>query len=215
MTTHSQLAGAPELRETCPALAQAAAGIGVPAVRNRGTIGGNVAHADPASDLPTVLVALEARLAVEGPDGKRTLDAEGFFQGMMVTALKENEILTAIEIPAAAKEQTSAYAKFAHPASRYAVIGVAAVLTASGGKCSAVRVAVGGMVPQPVRATSVERALVGQELSEDNIAKAAKQVSEALGGEVLGDIFASEKYRRAVAPVWVKRALTQAAGQVR
>src|SRR5437016_3240318 len=207
MTTHAELAASSELAEQCHALAQAAAGIGDPAVRNRGTIGGNVAHADPASDLPTVLVALEAKLTVEGPDGKRTLDAAGFFQGMMTTALKEHEILTGIDVPVHAKGQTSAYAKFDHPASRYAVIGVAAVLTSSGGKCTAARVAIGGMVPKPVRASAVERALTGQELSADNIAKAAAKVSEDIGSDVLGDIFASEDYRRAVAPVWVKRAL--------
>ena len=215
MTTHAELAASSELAEQCHALALAAAGIGDPAVRNRGTIGGNVAHADPASDLPTVLVALEARLMAEGPDGKRTLDAGGFFQGLMTTALKEHEILTAIEIPAHPKGQSSAYAKFAHPASRYAVIGVAAVITASGGKCSSARVAVGGMVPRPVRASSVERALTGQELSAESIAKAAAQVTENLGNEVLGDIFASEQYRRSVASVWVKRALTQAVGRAK
>src|SRR5262245_38989017 len=149
MTTHAELAASPELVETCRVLAQAAAGIGDPAVRNRGTIGGNIAHADPASDLPTVLVALDAKLNVIGPDGKRTIDVSGFFEGMMTTALKEHEILISIEIPAHAKGQTSAYEKFAHPASRYAVIGVAAVITSSGNKCTAARVAVGGMVPSP------------------------------------------------------------------
>ena len=212
MTTHAELAASPVLAETCRVLAQAAAGIGDPAVRNRGTIGGNVAHADPASDLPTVLVTLEARLNVIGPDGERTLDASGFFQGMMATALKEHEILTAIHVPVHSNGQTSAYAKFVHPASRYAVIGVAALITASGGRCSAARVTVGGMVPKPLRASSVERAIAGQELSTGNVAKAAAQVSQDLGGDVLGDIFASEQYRRSVAPVWVKRALTQAAG---
>lgn len=211
MTTHASLAASPELAEKCPALAQAAAGIGDPAVRNRGTIGGNIAHADPASDLPAVLVALDARLIVQGPEGKRTLNAGEFFQGMMTTALQEHDILTAIEIPARPKGQGSAYIKFAHPASRYAVIGVAAVLTGSGGKCSAARVTVGGMVPKPLRASSVESALAGQELSAENIASAASQLSKDLGDDVLGDIFASEQYRRSVAPVWVKRALTQAA----
>jgi carbon-monoxide dehydrogenase medium subunit len=210
MTTHAELASSPELAETCRVLAQAAAGIGDPAVRNRGTIGGNVAHADPASDLPTVLVTLDAKLTAVGPDGQRTLDAAGFFQGMMATALKEHEILTAIEIPVHSNGQRSAYAKFVHPASRYAVIGVAALITASGGKCSAARVTVGGMVPKPLRASSVERAITGQELSAENIAKAAAQISQDVGDDILGDIFASEEYRRSVAPVWVKRALTQA-----
>jgi carbon-monoxide dehydrogenase medium subunit len=212
MTTHAELAASPQLAETCPALAQAAAGIGDPAVRNRGTIGGNVAHADPASDLPTVLAALDARLTVEGPDGKRTLDVGEFFQGMMTTALKEHEILTGIEIPVHSKGETSAYVKFAHQASRYAVIGVAAAMTSSGGKCSAARIAIGGMVPKPLRTSSVERALVGKELSAENIANAASLISKDLGDDVLGDIFASEQYRRAVAPVWMKRALMQAAG---
>jgi len=207
MTTHAELAASAELMETCRILAQAAGGIGDPAVRNRGTIGGNIAHADPASDLPTVLLALDAKLTAVGPDGTRSLDAAGFFQGMMTTALKEHENLRVIEVPAHAKGQTSANAKFAHPASRYAVIGAAAVLTSSAGKCTAVRVAIGGMVPKPVRASAVERALTGQELSAETIEKAAAKVSEDIGSDVLGDIFASEDYRRAVAPVWVKRAL--------
>jgi len=212
LTTHAQLAVSSELVEVCPALAQAAAGIGDPAVRNRGTIGGNVAHADPASDLPTVLVALDARLVAEGPNGQRTLDAANFFQGMMSTELEDHEILTAIEFSAHSAGQRSAYAKFAHPASRYAVIGVAAILTSKDGKCTAARVAIGGMVPRPLRASSVESALTGVNLSTENIAQAAGRVSQDLGDDILGDIFASENYRRAVAPVWVKRALIQAAG---
>ncbi len=212
LTTHAQLAASPELAENCPALAQAAAQIGDPAVRNWGTIGGNVAHADPASDLPTVLVAVEARLIAEGPDRKRTLDASGFFQGMMSTALEENDILTGIEVPAHSKGQRSAYVKFAHPASRYAVIGVAASVVAKDGKCSEARVALGGMVPRPLRASTVERALSGLDLSEGNIQQAANRISEDFGDDILGDIFASERYRRSVAPVWVKRALMQAAG---
>jgi len=213
MTTHAELAASKELAEQCAALAQAAAGIGDPAVRNRGTIGGNIAHADPASDLPTVLVALVARFNVEGAEGKRTINADGFFQGMMTTDLKEQEILSSIEIPALSKNQKSAYAKFPHPASRYAVIGVAAVVEANNGKCTSARVAIGGMVPRPVRASSVEGALAGRELSAENIANAANRVAEDLGGEILGDIFASEQYRRSVAPVWVKRAVMQAAGR--
>lgn len=213
MTSHAELAASPDLAELCPALAQAAAGIGDPAVRNRGTIGGNIAHADPASDLPTALVALDARFLVEGPDGKRTVNAGGFFQGMMTTDLKEHEILTAVEVPALSRSQKSAYIKFAHPASRYAVIGVAAVIEADGGKCTSARIAIGGMVPRPLRASSVERALTGQELSVENIMKAASQVSADIGDDVLGDIFASEQYRKSVAPVWVKRALMQAAGR--
>ncbi len=212
LTTHADLASSAALREHCPALADAAAQVGDPAVRNRGTIGGNVAHADPASDLPTVLTALGARFAITGPAGSRTVDARSFFQGMMATSLGEHDLLVAVEVPAKTAGQGMAYVKFVHPASRYAVIGVAAVLSVSGGTCTGAAVAVGGLVPQPVRAASVEKVLVGQALSPDLIAKAAAQVSKDLGPDILGDLYASAEYRRAMAPVWVKRALMKAAG---
>ena len=212
LTTHADLASSAALREHCPALADAAAQVGDPAVRNRGTIGGNVAHADPASDLPTVLTALGARFVITGPAGSRTVDAPSFFQGMMATSLGEHDLLVAVEVPAKTAGQRMAYAKFVHPASRYAVIGVAAVLSVSGGTCTGAAVVVGGLVPQPVRAASVEKALVSQTLSPDLIAKAAAQISKDLGPDILGDLYASAEYRRAMAPVWVKRALMRAAG---
>jgi carbon-monoxide dehydrogenase medium subunit len=213
LTTHAELAASAALREHCPALAEAAAQVGDPAVRNRGTIGGNVAHADPASDLPTVLTALNARFAVTGPNGGRAVDANGFFKGMMATALGDQDLLIAIEVPARVKGQGMAYVKFSHPASRYAVLGVAATLSVAGGKCAAAAVALGGLVPSPARAAAVEKALGGQVLSGETIAKAASQVSQDLGTDILGDIYASAEYRQAVAPVWVKRALTLAASR--
>ncbi len=209
LTTHAELASHPVIREYCSALADAAAQVGDPAVRNRGTIGGNVAHADPASDLPTVLTALGARFSVVGPGGSRTIEAASFFQGMMATALGEHDLLVAVEVPSHAG-QGMAYVKYVHPASRYAVIGVAAVVGARGGKCTRASVVVGGLVPQPVRAGAVEKALVGQTLTPDVIANAARQVSQDLGGDILGDLYASAEYRRATAPVWVRRALTAA-----
>src|ERR1700730_232178 len=161
LTTHADLAASAVLREHCPALAEAAAHVGDPAVRNRGTIGGNggargaiggnVAPADPASDLPTVLTALNARFAVTGPDGSRTVDASGFFKGMMATALGEHDLLTAIDVPARVKGQGMAYVKFSHQESRYAVIRVAVGVSMSGGKCTAATVTLGGLVPRPVR----------------------------------------------------------------
>ena len=211
LTTHAELAASGVLREQCPALAEAAQQVGDPAVRNRGTIGGNVAHADPASDLPTVLSALGARLTITGPGGTRTLDAGDFFQGMMLTALGEHDVLTAIDVPTKAPGQGMAYVKFAHPASRYAVIGVAAAVTVGGGTCRAVAVAIGGLVPRPTRAAHVEGALTGQARSADAIAKAANQVGQDLGADILGDLYASADYRKAMAPIYVKRALTSAA----
>ena len=115
LTTHAELASSADLRAAAPALSEAAAMIGDPAVRNRGTIGGNVAHADPASDLPTVLVALNARVIVAGPNGQRSVPAEEFFTGIMMTALEDNEILTAVQVPASVRGQGSAYEKFSHP----------------------------------------------------------------------------------------------------
>jgi carbon-monoxide dehydrogenase medium subunit len=191
-------------------LAEAAAQIGDAQVRNYGTIGGNVAHADPASDLPTVLLALGARFIASGPKGQRTVEADDFFKGMMTTALADGEILTAIEVAARKPGEGMAYAKFTHPASRYAVVGAAAVVVVSGGACTAARVAVGGLTPTAVRAASVETALVGARVSPDAIARAANAVAGDVGGDLLEDIFASAEYRRAMAAVYAKRALASA-----
>jgi carbon-monoxide dehydrogenase medium subunit len=213
LTTHAELASSPLVREHVPALAEAAGHVGDPAVRNRGTIGGNVAHADPASDLPTVLTALDARFELVGEAGVTTCTPATFFQGMMATAVGEHDVVTAIGIPVKTAGQGMAYVKFDHPASRYAVIGAAAVLTTANGRCTAASVAVGGLVPKPVRASSVEQALVGQALSPETMASAAALVSNDLGADILGDIYASAEYRRAVVPVYVKRALVAAASR--
>ena len=211
LTTHAEIAASSDVQQHAAALAEAAGQIGDPAVRNRGTIGGNLAHADPASDLPTVLAALGATLSVVGPGGERSVAADGFFQGLMMTALGENEVLTAITVPAAGAGAGSAYAKFPHPASRYAVVGAAASVTASNGSCSAASVAVGGLTPAPVRCAGVEGALSGQALTADTIAAAAEAVAGDVGDDLIGDVFASADYRRAVASVYVQRALTAAA----
>ena len=214
LTTHAEVAASADVQRHAQGLAEAAAQIGDPAVRNRGTVGGNVAHADPASDLPTVLCALGAQFHVVGSSGDQTHDAASFFQGLMTTALGPTDLLTAVSLPVAGSGQGSAYAKFAHPASRYAVVGVAALLTAESGTCSAASVAIGGLVPAPVKATSVETALSGQPLTADAIASAAQAVLSDVGDDPLGDVFASGDYRRAVAPVYVRRALAAAAERV-
>jgi carbon-monoxide dehydrogenase medium subunit len=210
LTTHAELAGSPVLASKCPILSEAAGQIGDAQVRNCGTIGGNVAHADPASDLPTVLTALGARFTASGPKGTRTIQAADFFQGLMTTALGTDEILTDIEVPSKAAGQGMAYVKFTHPASRYAVIGAAAVVTVKDGSCSGAQVAIGGLVPSPSRAGAVEKALTGARPSPETIAKAAGLVGQDLGQDVIGDLFASAEYRKAVAPVYVKRALSAA-----
>lgn len=212
LTTHAEISASADLRQHATALAEAASQIGDPAVRNRGTIGGNVAHADPASDLPTVLSSLRAQLSITGPTGSRTIGTDDFFQGVMTTALGGNDLVTSIDVPVAKAGQGTAYAKFSHPASRYAVIGVAASVTVGNGACSAASVAIGGLVPAPLTASSVERALVGQVLSAESIEAASQAVVNDLGGDdLLGDIFASADYRRAMAPIYIQRAVSLAA----
>ena len=209
LTTHAELARSEQVRRVAPALADAAAQVGDPAVRNRGTIGGNIAHADPGSDLPAVLVALDANIAALGPRGERVIDASRFFTGIMTTTLHEDEIVAAVVVPSAAEGQGSAYVKFPHPASRYAVIGVAAALTIAAGTCASARVAVVGLVPHARRLSSVEHALEGQKPTPQAIEAAAAHTSSDLK-DVSGDIFASAEYRRAMAPVYVRRALVAA-----
>ncbi len=214
LTTHTQIASSAGLSEAAAALSEAAGMIGDPSVRNRGTIGGNVAHADPASDLPAVLTCLGAEFIMEGPGGERRVAAPEFFEGLMTTALGEHEVLTAIELPAAGAGANSAYAKFAQPASRYAVIGAAAKLSQHDGRCGTASVTLGGVVPAPVRASAVEQALVGRPLTEECIAEASRATADCLvDDEVLGDVYASAAYRKAVAHVWVRRALTAAAAR--
>jgi carbon-monoxide dehydrogenase medium subunit len=215
LTTHAELAASPVIRDACPALAEAAKMIGDPAVRNRGTIGGNVAHADPASDLPTVLTALDARFVISSGGQSKTSDARTFFTGLMATTLAENDLLIAVEVPVKQAGQGQAYVKFSHPASRYAVIGVAAVINANAGKCTSAAVVLGGLTPSAVRTPAVEKAITGQTLSPNTIGNAAAQVTRDLGDEILGDVFASAAYRKAVAPVWVRRALTAAADRAK
>jgi carbon-monoxide dehydrogenase medium subunit len=161
-----------------------------------------------------VLAAVGARFVIARERGTETLPVDRFFTGFMTTALGEGDLLTGIELPSLEGGQAAAYVKFDHPATRYAVIGVAVVLGAKGGACMSAAVAMGGLVPTPLRATSVERALVGQALSDEVLGRAAAAVAADLGGDIVGDLYASAEYRKAVAPVWVRRALAAARGRL-
>ncbi len=205
LTTHAEIASSGLVKEHAPLLAEAAALVGDPAVRNRGTIGGNVSHADPASDLPTVLTALGAMFNIAGPGGERTIAASDFPTGLLENALEENEILTSVSVPSA--PSGSAYVKFPHPASRYAVVGAAVVLSVDGGTCSSASVVIGGVETTPTRASSVEAALAGSDLSDAALDAAAEAVAGDFGGDPIGDIFASAEYRKAMAAVYLRRAL--------
>ncbi len=213
LTTHAEIASSDLVQQNAPVLAEAAALVGDPAVRNRGTIGGSVSHADPASDQPTVLTALGATFNVTGPGGDRSIAAADFATGLLENALNDNEVLTSISVPSVPSGAGSAYVKFSHPASRYAVVGAAAILSVSGGACSSASVAVGGVETKPARASSVEAALAGSDLGDAALDAAAAAVGGDLSGDPMGDVFASAEYRRAMAAVYVRRALGAAASR--
>ncbi len=213
LTTHGDLESDSSLKGSFPILSEAATVIGDPMVRNRGTFGGSLAHADPAGDWPAVALALNATMHIAGQNGERTAPADEFFIDILTSDIQPGELLTAIDLPIPSGKVGQSYQKFAHPASGYAVVGVAAVVTLDdAGNCSAARVAVTGAGAKAVRLTDVEDALVGKALTEENVAAATQNV----GGEImyLGDIYASEEYREHLVRVFAKRAVLAAAGNV-
>jgi carbon-monoxide dehydrogenase medium subunit len=210
LTTHATVAASEELKEACPILAEAAALIADPQVRNRGTIGGSLANADPASDYPTLITALDATLTVTGPKGEREIPAAKFFKDLFTTALKRDELVTSITVPSYGYRpgMGGAYLKHRHPASNYAVVGVAALIGLDSGKVARAVVVVGGATANPVHAKSVESALKGKEPTEENIAAATEQMDI---DATLGDAYASAEYRAHLAKVMTRRALLFAA----
>jgi carbon-monoxide dehydrogenase medium subunit len=192
-------------------LIEAAGMIGDPSVRNRGTVGGNVAHADPASDLPTVFVCLGATMQMQGPAGSRSVAASQFFTDLFETALGEDEILTAVTVPAESSGTGSAYEKLFNPASRYAVIGVAAQVTMDGDTCTSASVAVGGMTTYATACPSVAAQLVGKTVDRASVEAAAAAVTDDIDPDmVMGDMHASAEYRLGVVPTMVARAINKA-----
>lgn len=213
MTTHYMIESSALLKDKVPILAETAAVIGDVQVRNRGTIGGSIAHADPAGDLPAAAVALDLQLKAVGPRGERTIRSRAFFVDILTTALQPDEILTEIRMPVFAARTGSAYEKFPNPASRYAIVGAAAVLTVDGnGVCQRASVGLNGITGKPVAAVGVEQALTGKRLNDQTIQEAAAKAADGL--EPLGDIFASGAYRAHLARVYTKRALARASGRV-
>jgi carbon-monoxide dehydrogenase medium subunit len=207
MTTHAQIAGSADLKGY-QALIDAASIIGDTQVRTRGTIGGSLAHADPAADLPAVMLVLEASINATGTGGARSIGINDFFQGMLTTALDVREIITSIDLPAPVAGTGSAYAKLANPASGYAMVGVAARVTLSGGNAQNVRVALTGAADHAIRLDAVESALAGKALNADSIAAATANAGAGL--DLMGDIHASAEYRAAMVGVYAKRALLKA-----
>jgi aerobic carbon-monoxide dehydrogenase medium subunit len=213
MTTHYMVESSALLKQKVPILPETAAVIGDVQVRNRGTIGGSIAHADPAGDFPAAAVALDIQLKVVGPKGERTISSRDFFVDILTTALQPDEILTELRVPAFAARTGSAYEKFPNPASRYAIVGAAAVVTVDGnGVCQKASVGLNGISGKPVAALGVEAALAGKHLNDQTIQEAAAKAADGL--EPLGDLFASAEYRAHLARVYTKRALARASGRV-
>jgi len=203
--THAAIAADAALVEHAPMMPQAAKEIGDIQVRNFGTIGGSMAHADPAADWPAVLLACDANVVIQGKGGKREVDIDQFFKGFYETALAEGEIITAVRIPKMASNRKSVYVKFKQPASRFAIVGVAAGIEMDGGVVKSARIGITGVGEAAYRAMNVEKALVGQALTAESIEAAVQNVTEGI--EVMSDHYASQKYRTHLAHVYVKRAL--------
>jgi carbon-monoxide dehydrogenase medium subunit len=205
-TVHSDIASSKLLQEKCPAIADAAAEIGDPQVRNRGTIGGSVAHADPAADFPAVVLALDAEVQLQGKGGARTVKAADFFQGFYTVDLQPSEIITAIQFAAV---KASAYAKLHQRASHYAIVGVAAALDITGGVIQSARIGLTGATTHAVRLANVEKALAGRKASAETITAACAEAGSGVA-DINADLHASADYRRAMIPVFTKRALEKA-----
>ncbi len=209
MTTHYQVESSDLLRRVCPLLPQTATHLGDVQVRNRGTIGGSLVHADPAADWPAPILALDAELIVIGPKGERAIKATDFFVDLLTTALNAGEILREVRFIAPKGNSGQSYMKFRHPASGFAVVGVAVTLTRDGGKCQSAGVGITGAAPKPYKAGAVEKALKGAMLDAKSLAAAAAHAAD--GVDVNSDLFASSEYRKHLAEIYTRRALEQAA----
>ncbi len=202
-TTHHQVESSALLRSKCPLLAETASWIGDVQVRNRGTIGGAVAHADPAADYPAALIALEAKFVLANSKGERTVSAADFFVDTFTTALEPGELVREVIVPIEASGVGTAYQKMVQLASGFAIVGIAVRVASVGGKITMARVGVTGVSPKPYRAENVEAAL-----ANGDVDAAAKLVSE--GVDANSDIHASANYRLQMAKVFCARAIRQA-----
>jgi carbon-monoxide dehydrogenase medium subunit len=209
MTTHYEIESSDVLAEKLTALQEAAASIGDVQVRNRGTIGGSLAHADPAADYPAPILAFGAELVARGPRSDREWPAARFFVDQLTTALRPQDILREIRIPIPAAGTGSAYVKLTQKASGFAIVGVAAVVTLKGGIVDSARIAVTGVAEKAFVARWVSRSLVGREPDDTVIRRAARRVMRGVDF-VNDDVHASADYRRAMAVVFTQRALQRA-----
>jgi carbon-monoxide dehydrogenase medium subunit len=209
LTTYNAVIQSEELAAACPLLRETAEQVGDMQVRNRGTVGGSIAHADPAADFPATMLALDATFTAQGPNGERTIPVADFFQGLFTTSLEPEEVLTRISIPKASGRTGTAYEKFRNPASGYAIVGVAALVTlGQDGTVGDVRVGITGAGSQAVRASAVEDALRGKTVDDAALNAAVEHATDGL--DLMGDIHASEDYRGHLTRVYTRRALKKA-----
>ncbi len=205
MCTHQDIASHSLVKDHCSILSLCASDIGDVQVRNSGTIGGSLAHADPAADYPAVMVATDAVIHLASQNGTRTKPASEFFMGFFETALNDGEIITAVEIPKLSASHKSCYTKCSQPASRFAIVGCAVVLDVQGGEIKNAKVGFTGVSYNAFLDEKMSQGLVGRQLNEET----AKAVSEmaAQDAEVLSDHYADEEYRSQMAKVYAKRAI--------
>jgi carbon-monoxide dehydrogenase medium subunit len=214
MTTHWQVESSDLVKSKTPVLCEVGGIIGDPAVRNLGTIGGSLAHADPAADWPAIMLALGAEMVCEGPKGRRTVKVDDWFQGLMATALGDDELLVEVRVPLWPAGSGAAYMKFPHPASRFAVVGVAAAVTLDKqGTATKVGVGVTGAGTKAVRAKGVEAGCTGKKLDAATIETAAQKGAE--GVDVQADLQGSVEYKSHLCRVFAKRALTAAVSRAK
>ena len=209
LTVHTDVASAELVQKHLPGLVDAGSVIGDVQVRNCGTIGGSIAHADPGADFPVILTALNASFVLQSTSGSRTVTANDFFIDFYTTAMKPNEVLTEIRVPLPTAGSGAAYVKLPHPASGYVVVSAGALITRqASGSCSLARVALGGLGSGPIRAVATETELQGKPLTPEVIAAAAAKAAEETDPE--GDTYASAEYKRHVATVYARRAIEAA-----
>jgi carbon-monoxide dehydrogenase medium subunit len=206
LTTHHAVESSSLLQQKCPAFVDAAKEIGDPQVRNRGTIGGSLAHADPSADYPAVVLALDADIHVKGPSGARVVKASGFFKDLFTVDLGPDEIIVSVQ---AAPVRSAAYVKLHQRASHYAIVGVAAALSVSGGTIQHARIGLTGALTHAVRLGGVEQAIAGKPATAATADAAARDAGAGLDG-VNSDLHAGEDYRRAMVAVFTRRALLAA-----
>ncbi len=213
MTVENELLSSALLQQKVPLLPEVVSQIADPQVRNRGTIGGDIAHGDAANDHPAVAIALDATLVLEGPDGRRSVKAENFFHGMYFTELAENELLCEIRVPAFAPGTGYAYTKLKRKTGDWAAAAVAVVMRIKGGKVASVRIALTNAAATPLRATDAEQALVGKALSEATIAEAAAKAMAIC--DPAEDLRGDREYKTAMTGEMLRRAVERAAGRCR